>query len=92
MKYLKILVGLGLVPLGAFAGSYVIIADGTGVVLGTVVGGILCCLLFWAGPSLEEQHQISHNVDKKTLDQAATRFREAQNEELILYRGLNRHS
>lgn len=92
MKYLKILVGLGLIPLGAFAGSYVAIADGTGVVLGGIVGGILCCLLFWSVPSLEQQQQIRHNVDEKALDQAATRFREAQNEELTYYRGLNRHS
>ncbi|GHO90933.1 hypothetical protein KSF_009810 [Reticulibacter mediterranei] len=64
MKYLKILVGLGLIPLGAFAGSHVIIADGTGAALGGLPGGILYCLLFWSAPGLEPQ-QIRHNVDKK---------------------------
>ncbi len=90
MKYLKIIVGLGLIPLGVFAGSYAIFDGGNGAFLGGILGGILCCLLFWSVPSLDEQHQINNNVNKEALDKAASSLQEAQIEEQTLYRALTR--
>jgi len=91
MKYIKIIIGLGLIPLGVFAGSYVIFDGGNGAFLGGVLGGILCCLLFWSVPTLDEQHQISNNVDKEALDKVNRSLQEARIEEMVLYRELNRH-
>ena len=34
MKYLKVIVGLGLIPLGVFVGSFISIGEGNGAVLG----------------------------------------------------------
>lgn len=90
MRYIKIIIGLGLIPLGVFAGSYVIFDGGNGAFLGGILGGILCCLLFWSVPSLDEQHRIINNVDKEALDKAARSFREAKMEEQTLYRALTR--
>ena len=88
---MKIIVALGLIPLGVFLGSYIVFDGGNGSVLGGILGGILCCLLFWSVPSLDEQHQIKNNVNKEALDKTARSFREAQAEEQTLYRGLTRH-
>jgi hypothetical protein len=48
MKYLKVIVGLGLIPLGVFAGSFIRLGGGNGAILGGILGVILCCILFWS--------------------------------------------
>jgi hypothetical protein len=50
MKYLKVLVGLGLIPLGVFAGGFIRLGGGNAAILGGILGVILCCLLFWSAP------------------------------------------
>jgi hypothetical protein len=95
MKYIKVIVGLGLIPLGVFVGSYISIGGGNGAILGGILGGTLCCILFWSGPhwpgsySLDEQHQVNNNVNKQTIDNTVRSVQEAQVEDQIRYRGLN---
>ena len=48
MKYLKVIVGLVIIPLGVFAGSFISLGSGNGALLGGFVGVILCCILFWS--------------------------------------------
>ncbi len=48
MKYLKVIVGLGLIPLGVLVGSFISLGGGSAVIFGGIVGVILCCMLFWS--------------------------------------------
>ena len=48
MKYLKVIVGLGLIPLGVLVGSFISLGGGSAVILGGIIGVILCCILFWS--------------------------------------------
>src|SRR5690349_9436212 len=95
MKYIKVIVGLGLIPFGVFVGSYINIGGGNGAILGGILGGILCCILFCSGPhwpgsySLDEQHQVNNNVNKQAIDNTVRSVQEAQVEDQIRYRGLN---
>src|SRR6266567_2731879 len=45
MKYLKIIVGLGLIPLGVFAGSYAIFDGGNEDFFAAILGGLRCFIL-----------------------------------------------
>src|SRR5947209_20260172 len=47
MKYIKIIVGLGLIALGAFIGSHISIGGGSAALLGGIAGAILYCVLDW---------------------------------------------
>jgi hypothetical protein len=95
MKYIKIIVGLLLIPLGIFVGSYISLGGGNGAILGGILGGILCCILFWSGPhwlsssSLDEQYQVNNNVDKQAIDNTVRSVQEAQLEDQIRYKGLD---
>ena len=96
MKYIKVIVGLVLIPLGIFVGSYISLGGGNGAILGGILGGILCCMLFWSsGPhwsssnSLDEQYQVHNNVDKQAIDNTIRSMKEAQLEDQIRYKGLD---
>ena len=90
MKYLKVIVGLGLLPLGVFVGSYIHIGGGNGAILGGILGGILCCILFWGSYSLDEQYQRSNNVNKQAIDQTVRSVQEAHLEDQIRSRADHR--
>ena len=83
MKYIKLIFGLGLIPLGVFIGSYISIGAGNAAILGGIFGGILCCILFWSGShwsgsySLDEQHQVNNNVNKQAIDNTLRSVQEA---------------
>jgi hypothetical protein len=97
MKYLKIILGLGLIPLGVFAGSFIRVGGGNGAILGAILGGILCCLLFWSAwphwPSsanLDELYMDNSDKKKQEIDTAVTRMRETQIEDALRIGGINR--
>jgi len=96
MKYLKVIVGLGLMPLGVFAGSFIRLGGGNGAIIGGILGGLRCCKkLRSSGPhwsssnSLDEQYQVHKNVDKQALDNTTRSVQEAQLEDQIRYKGLD---
>lgn len=76
-KYLKVMLGLALIPLGIFVGSFIHLGRGTGAILGGIIGVILCCVLFWGTYSLEEQHRVRDNVNKQAIDDALLRVQES---------------
>jgi hypothetical protein len=94
MKYLKVIVGLGLIPLGVFAGSFISLGGGNGAILGGIVGAILCCMLFlsswphWSGSaSLDELYMDNSEKKKQEIDNTVRSTREAQIEDDLRYRG-----
>ena len=93
MKYLKAIVGLGLLPLGAFAGSFINIGGGNGAILGSILGVILCCVLFWShwpgSARLDELYHNNSDKKKQAIDTTMKNIREAHIEEELRYRGLN---
>ncbi len=98
MKYLKIIVALGLIPLGVLTGSFIHLGGGNGAILGGILGVILCCVLFWSSwphwsgsASLDELYQDNSDKKKQAVDTTVNNLREAQIEEDLRYRGLNTH-
>ena len=95
MKYLKVIVGLGLIPLGVFVGSFISLGGGSAVILGGIVGVILCCMLFWSSwshwpgsASLDELYMDNSDKKKQAIDNTVRSMREAQIEDDLRYRGL----
>ncbi len=85
MKYLKVIVGLGLIPLGFFAGSFISFGGGSAVILGGILGVILCCMLFWSSAphwpgsaSLDELYMDNSDKKKQAIDNTVRSMREAQ--------------
>jgi hypothetical protein len=72
MKHIKVIAGLGLIPLGVFIGSFISLGTGNGAILGGVLGIILSCII-WFVPQwsdsirLDEQNQMN-NADKQWVD------------------------
>jgi len=96
MKYLKVIVGLGLIPLGVFAGSYIGVGGGTGAILGGILGGILCCFFFWSAPhwlgsDRPDEHYQVNNADKQAMDNTVKSVQEAHIEDEIRQRGVDPH-
>ena len=94
MKYLKVIVGLGLIPLGIFAGSFIRLGGGSAVILGGIVGVILCCMLFWSSwlhwpgsASLDELYLDNSDNKKQAIDNAVRSMREVQIEDELRLRG-----
>ena len=95
MKYLKVIVGLGLIPLCVFAGSFISLGGGNGAILGGIVGVILCCILFWSSAphwrgfaGLDELYTDNSDKKKQEIDNTVRSMREAQIEDDLRYRGL----
>ena len=95
MKYLKVIVGLGLIPLGVFVGSFISLGGGNGALLGGILGVILCCILFWSSwphwlgsASLDELYLDNSDKKKEAIDNTVRSMREAQTEDDLRYRGL----
>ena len=96
MKYLKVIAGLGLIPLCVIAGSFISIGGGNGAVLGGILGLILCCILIWSAwlhwpgsASLDELYQDNSEKQKQAIDDTVRSMREAQIEDDLRYRGLH---
>ena len=94
MKYLKVIVGLGLIPLGVFAGSFISLGGGSAVILGGIVGVILCCMLFWSSwpqwqgsASLDELYMDNSDKKKQATDEMVRSMRETQIEDDLRIRG-----
>ncbi len=94
MKYVKVIVGLGLIPLGVFVGSYITIGAGNGTIIGGIIGGFLWCVINWSGPkgnngfwphtySPDEQHQVNNNVNKQGIDNTVRSVEQAHIEDQI---------
>ncbi len=88
MKYLKVIVGLGLIPLGVFVGSFISLG----------VGVILCCILFWStwphwqgSASLDELYQDNSDKKKQKIDNTVRSMRETQIEDDLRIRGQGPH-
>jgi hypothetical protein len=97
MKYLKVIVALGLIPLGVFAGSFIRFGGGNAAILGGILGVILCCILFWSSAphwpgsaSLDELYMDDSDKKKQAIDETVRSMRETQVEDELRYRGLNR--
>jgi len=56
MKLIKVIAGLGLIPLGIFIGSFISLGTGNGAILGGVLGIILSCII-WFVPALVRFYQ-----------------------------------
>lgn len=85
MKYLKVIVGVGLIPLGVLVGSLISLGGGSGAILGGIVGLILCCLLFWSAwphwpdsANLDELYMDNSDKNKQAIDNTVRSMREAQ--------------
>jgi hypothetical protein len=98
MKYIKVIVGLALIPLGVLGGSYIHLGNGSAAILGGILGGVFCCILYWSsGPHwskssrLEERYQSTHNMDARTMDNTIGSIREHQIQSEMRYHGLDRH-
>lgn len=93
MKYLKVIVGLGLIPLGGFAGSLIHLGGGSAVILGCIVGVFLCCMLFWSSAphwpgsaSLDELYMDDSDKKKQAIDETVRSMRETQVEDELRIR------
>lgn len=98
MKYLKVIVGLGLIPLGVFAGGFINIGGGNAVILGGIVGVSLCCMLFWSSwlhwpgsASLDELYMDNSDKKKQAIDTTVRSMREVQIEDELRIRGQGPH-
>ncbi len=98
MKYLKVIVGLGLILLCVFAGSFIRLGGGNGAIIGGIVGVILCCMLFWSiwphwpgSASLDELYQDNSDKKKQQIDNTVRNMREAQIEDDLRIRGQSPH-
>lgn len=96
MKHMKVIAGLGLIPLGVFVGSFISIGAGNGAILGGILGVILCCMLFWSSwphwsstASLDELYMDNSDKKKQAIDTPVRSMREVQIENDLRYRGLN---
>jgi hypothetical protein len=96
MKYLKVIVGLVLIPLCVFVGSFISIGEGNGAVLGGILGVILCCILFWSfwphlpGSASQDELYLDNSYKKQQeIDDTVRKMREAQIEDDLRYRGLH---
>src|SRR3989440_7890441 len=96
MKYLKVIGGLGLIPLSVFAGSFISLGGGSAAILGGLLGVILCCLLFWSSAphwpgsaTLDELYMDNSDKKKQAIDNTVRRMREAQIEDALRSRGLD---
>ncbi len=97
MKYLKVIVGLGFIPLGVLVGSFVSLGGGNGAVLGGILGVILCCMLFWSSwphlpgsASLDELYQDNSDKKKQEINNTLRKMREVQIEDDLRSRGIHR--
>lgn len=95
MQYQKVIIRLGLIPLGVFIGSHISLGGGSAAILGGILGGILCCILFWSSwihwpgsASLDELYQDDSEKQKQALDETVSKMREVQIEDEIRYKGL----
>jgi hypothetical protein len=87
MKYMKVIVGLALIPLGVLIGSFISIGGGSVAIFGGILGGILCYILLyrlhWRGSdSLNEQYQLN-NVDEQSIENTVRSVNEAHIEDEI---------
>src|ERR1700726_2501252 len=88
MKHLRLVLGLALIPLCAWLGSFVPIGTGSRTIIGLVVGIALCYLLITYGPGrkksplptsyyLKHQHQANGGVNQQAIENATLKAREA---------------
>ncbi len=92
MKYLKVIVGLGLIPFGVFLGSFVSLGGGNGAILGGIAGLILCCILFFSSwphwtvsANLDELYMDTSDKQKQATDEMVRKMRETQINDEIRY-------
>jgi hypothetical protein len=89
MKHLRVILGLALIPLCAWLGSFVPIGTGSGTLLGLVVGIALSFLFLTYGPGrkksqlptsyyLTHQHEVNGGVNQQAIENATLSAREAE--------------
>ncbi len=88
MKHLRIILGLTLIPLCAFLGSFVPIAGGNGMIIGFFLGIAFSCLFLTYGPGhrksqlptasyLNHDHQANSGVNQQAIEIKTVSIREA---------------
>ena len=88
MKQLRLVLGLALIPLGAWLGSFVPLGTGSGIILGLVLGVVLSYLLLTYGPGrkkspfptsyyLNHQHEVNGGLNQQAIVNATLSSREA---------------
>ena len=94
MKFLKVIAGLGLIPLGVFAGSFIRLGGGSAAILGGILAVIVCCLLFWSSAphwpgsaTLDELYMDNSDKKKQAIDNTVRSMREVQIEDDLRIRG-----
>jgi hypothetical protein len=94
MKYVKVIAGLGLIPLGAFVGSFISRGGGNGAIIGGIAGLILCCILFFSfwphysrSANLDEFYMDNSDKQKQATDEMVQRMREAKINDELRMRG-----
>ncbi len=83
---IKIIIGLGLIVLCGFIGSLIHIGKGSGIVIGSIIGVILFCILItrpanrlWPFSSkANQQEQLTPDISQKDIEIATLRVREAR--------------
>ena len=97
MKYLKVIAGLGLIPLCGIAGSFISLGGGDGAILGGILGLILCCILIWSAwphwpgtANLDELFLDNSDKQRQAIDDTVRRMREIQIEDDLRIRGYDR--
>ena len=89
MKRLRLVFGLALIPLCIVIGSFIRIGDGSGVIVGLVLGIVLSYFFLTYGPGsgkksplptssyLNQHHQVNGGANQQTIENESVRAREA---------------
>ncbi len=88
MNHLRMILGLILIPLCAWLGSWIPIATGNGTIIGVVVGIALSYLFLTYGPGhkksqlptsylLTQQHQDNNGINQQAIENTTLSAREA---------------
>ena len=96
MKYLKVIIGLGLIPLGIFIGSFIHLGGGNGAILGCILGILLYCILCWSAwprwlgiTNLDELYMDNSDKKRQAIDEKLRSMREAQISDDLRAQGLH---
>ncbi|HJT57124.1 MAG TPA: hypothetical protein VJ761_11565 [Ktedonobacteraceae bacterium] len=88
MRQLRLALGLALIPLCAWLGSFIPVGTGSGIIIGLVLGIILSYLFLTYGPGrkknqlptsyyLNRQHEINGGYNEQAIVNATLSSREA---------------
>ncbi|HLX57892.1 MAG TPA: hypothetical protein VKR83_12785 [Ktedonobacteraceae bacterium] len=94
MKYLKLVFGLALIPIGVLLGSFVPIGAGSGILIGFLVGIVLSYFFLTYGPGrkksqlpgsyyLNHDQQLNGGINQRAMEDIASGAHEEDQSPLI---------